>query len=143
MSNPEPTPRAVLDGLAEIDPTGGPELLIFADTPDDGVTVAAATPDVQLAAELRNVATRAISKWRDLELIEYGPAAEPGDGQLMWCLRTRRPSSRTYKFPTSPTCHLSSSTLHTPVTSFCPASGSFRQVGTRPCIGSSCDAEIE
>jgi hypothetical protein len=84
MSDPGATPRTVLDGLTEIDTTVGPELLIFADTPDEGITVAAATPDIRLATELRIVASRAISKWRDLELIEYGPAAEPGDGQLMW-----------------------------------------------------------
>ena len=60
MNDPEqPTPRHVLDDLAEIDTTVGPELLIFADTHDEGVTVAAATPDVQLAAELRTVALRA------------------------------------------------------------------------------------
>jgi hypothetical protein len=91
MSAPEHTPRIVLDGLAAIDPATDVGLLVFADPPDEGLTVAAATPDDRLAAELRSVVSRAASRWHDRELVEYGPAADPGDGQLMWLPTERAP----------------------------------------------------
>ena len=77
-------PATALAALAAIPQQFDPALLLVAQAPGEPPELAATRPTDRLASAFRAVVLDHAEKWRDRELIPYGPSTTVADGQLMW-----------------------------------------------------------
>ena len=84
-------PDAALAALRTIPEHFDPALLVIAWKRDEPPEVAAARPTDRLAAALREVVLGHAGDWSQRELVDYGPATDATDGQVMWLPVSRVP----------------------------------------------------